>query len=141
MHTKNKSIIFFTLMLFLCACGKNKTAWLLENKHWKVYNVTPPATGTFDIDAANEAEELKNGFYKNAQFEFVSNGIYRTTFGGKIDSGKFKINYDGKIISLYPLHGNKMYEQIQLQKLTDNEMNFNTLIADFYMTLNLKSSP
>lgn len=130
--------LLFPALLLLASCGRSRTEKLLLDKTWRVYDVTPPQTGTFDVDASNEAEELKNGFYKNASFEFQTSGIFIATFSGKPDSGKFRIGYDGKIISLYPLHGDKIYEQIDIQRLTDSTLDFNTLMAKFDMTLHLK---
>jgi len=132
-------LLMVTGIIFLAACGKSRTEKLLLDKRWKVYDVTPPRTGVYDVDAANQAEELKNGFYKNAWFEFEQNGIFKADFAGKTDSGKFKISPGGGIISLYPLHSDKMYEQIQIQNLSDSTLRFNTLIAKFDMTLDLKT--
>ncbi len=126
-------------ILLLTACGKGRTEKQLLDKRWKVYDVTPPQTGVYDVDAANQADELKNGFYKNAWFEFEQNGIFKANFAGKTDSGKFKVSRDGEIISLYPLHSSKMYEQIQIQQLSASTLRFNTLIAKFDMTLDLKT--
>jgi hypothetical protein len=125
-----------SFILLLGSCGKDHTKHLLLNKVWEVNDVTPPE-GTFDIDATNEAQDLKNGFYRHATFEFFDNGIFRTDFGGQLDSGNFKIGPYGKVVSLYQLHAKKMYEQIEIQELTKNELAFNTLISNFSMTLHL----
>lgn len=135
-----KKLIAFSLMtVMLVACGKSRTEKLLWNKKWGVYNVTPPDNGTFDVEASDRAQELKNGFYKDTWFQFTEYGLFRASFGGKVDSGKYTISYDGQIISLYPLKGNKMYEQIQVKQLTRDKFDFNTVIADFHMTLHTKN--
>ncbi|HVB02950.1 MAG TPA: hypothetical protein VNE41_04440 [Chitinophagaceae bacterium] len=126
-------------VLILVSCGKGRTEKLLVDKQWRVTNVTPPANGNFDIEDENEAQQLKNSVYQNAWFEFTHYGIFMASFNGKLDSGDYKLNYNGKIISLYPLHGNRIYEQIQIQRLNSKELNFNTLIAHFYMTLHCKA--
>lgn len=124
--------------LLLSACSKGHTEKLLWDKKWEVYNVTPPASDNFDLEAANRARDLKNGFYNGAWFQFTRYGLFRAAFGGKVDSGKYTISYDGKVISLYPLQGNKMYEQLQIQHLTKEQFDFNTVIADFKMTLHTR---
>lgn len=124
-------------ILLLVACGRAKTERLLLNKKWEVYDVTAP--GNFDIETYNRAQDLKNGFYKNAWFQFLPDSIFITSFSGKVDTGKYHINSGGQTISLYPLYGNKMYEEIQIQRLDAHFFDFNTLIADFNMTLHLKA--
>src|SRR5690242_11812442 len=63
------------LCLAFASCGRNQTAKLLQGKKWEVYDVTPPG-GTFSIEASNRAQELKDGFYKNAWFRFLPDGIF-----------------------------------------------------------------
>lgn len=130
-------ILFAFFLLSLSSCGRSLTEKLLLNKKWEVYDVTAP--GNFDIETYNRAQDLKNGFYKNAWFQFLHDSLFITSFGGKLDSGKYHINTGGQTISLYPLQGGKMYEQIQIQKLNSHSLDFNTLISDFNMTLHLKA--
>lgn len=130
------------LLLFCLAatsCGRSETAKLLQHKKWEVYDVTPPG-GTFSIEASNRAEELRDGFYKNAWFRFLPDGLFIASFHGRADSGKYRISTGGKTISLYPEHGSRMYEQIQIRQLTRDRFSFNTLIADFHMVLHLKAA-
>ncbi|MBX5438515.1 MAG: hypothetical protein IRZ29_03120, partial [Thermoflavifilum sp.] len=127
------------LISCLLGCGKTHTRKLLLHKTWHVINVTPPENGSFDIEAARAAEEMKNGFYRNASFTFLDNGLFFTNFNGKIDTGRYEINPGGKIISLYPLQGNKIYEQIQIQELNDSTLSFTTVMANFHMVLHLKA--
>ncbi|MHB1922037.1 MAG: hypothetical protein ACYCOO_07350 [Chitinophagaceae bacterium] len=134
-----KLIPLFLLSLVLIGCGKVKTSHLLENRIWVVQNITPPETMNFDIEAYNQAQDLKNGFYKNASFQFKKNGIFKATFNHIPDSGRFKVSWDGEIISLFPLTGGKSYEQIQIQQLNDSVLSFNTLIANFNMVINCKN--
>ncbi|TAN11305.1 MAG: hypothetical protein EPN37_17535 [Chitinophagaceae bacterium] len=138
MNSKYVFIIgLFSCILLLVSCGRAKTERLLLNKKWEVYDVTAP--GNFDIETYNRAQDLKNGFYKNAWFRFLPDSIFITSFSGKSDTGKYHINSGGQTISLYPLYSNKMYEEIQIQKLDAHFFDFNTLIADFNMTLHLKA--
>jgi hypothetical protein len=131
------AILLFTLAL--ASCGRKETAKLLQGKKWEVYDVTPPG-GAFSIEASNRAEELKNGFYKNAWFRFLPDGIFIASFQGKADSGKYRISTTGKTISLYPKYGDSIYEQIQVRQLTRDRFSFNTLIADFHLVLHLKAA-
>ncbi len=138
MNSKYAFIIgLCSCILLLVSCGRAKTERLLLNKKWEVYDVTAP--GNFDIETYNRAQDLKNGFYKNAWFQFLPDSIFITSFSGKPDTGKYHINSGGQTISLYPLYSNKMYEEIQIQKLDAHFFDFNTLIADFNMTLHLKT--
>jgi hypothetical protein len=138
MNSKYAFIIgLCSCILLLVSCGRAKTERLLLNKKWEVYDVTAP--GNFDIETYNRAQDLKNGFYKNAWFQFLPDSIFITSFSGKSDTGKYHINSGGQTISLYPLYSNKMYEEIQIQKLDAHFFDFNTLIADFNMTLHLKA--
>jgi hypothetical protein len=123
----------------LVSCGRGKTEKLLLYKKWGVIDVKPPG-GTFSIEASNRARDLKNGFYKNAWFKFLPDSIFIASFSGKADSGKYHISGDGQTISLYPKHGGKMYEQIEIRHLTTDQLTFNTAIADFHMTLHLKAA-
>jgi hypothetical protein len=129
------------ICLVLQSCGNRKTLAMLQDKYWKVTDVTPPARGNFDIEDQNQADELKQGVYRNAWFEFTGNGTFKASFDGKLDSGKYKLGANGRIISLYPLHADTVYEQIQIQRLDDHELDFNTLIARFYMTLHCQAIP
>lgn len=126
-----------SLLIFWSSCGM-RTEKLLLNKKWEVYNVTPPS-GAFDLDAINRAEELKNGFYKNAWFQFLPDSVFITSFGNRLDTGKYVIRCAGKLIALYPKYGGRIYEEIQIQKLTSDKLLFNTVMADFHMTLHLKA--
>lgn len=126
-------------LVVITSCGRSKTKKLLLNKKWEVYNVTPPG-GIFNVEQSNRAKELKDGFYKNAWFKFLPDSIFIASFSGKADSGKYHISAGGKTISLYPKQGNKIYEQIQIRKLTNNRLSFNTVIADFHLILHLKST-
>lgn len=133
-------IVSLTAVLLLWeSCGNNRTRHLIQDKRWNVQDVTPPANGNFDIEDENEAQQLKAGFYKNAWFEFTSQGIFKASFDGKLDSGKYNVGSGGHIISLYTLHADTMYEQIQIQLLNNQELDFNTLISSFYMTLHCKA--
>lgn len=134
-------VLLCELVLITCmlGCGKTHTRKLLLHKTWHVVDVTPPENGNFDIEASRAAEEMKNGFYRNASFTFLDNGLFFTNFNGKIDTGRYEINPGGKIISLYPLHGNKIYEQIQIRELHDSTLSFTTIMANFYMVLHLKA--
>lgn len=134
-----KVIALLFVFFFAASCGRNKTKERLLNKKWEVYDVTPPE-GAFDIQDANRAKDLKNGFYKNAWFKFLPDSVFIAAFHGNPDTGKYVINFTGKTIALYPKGGNKMYEQIQIQKLTDDTFSFNTVVADFHLTLHLRSS-
>ncbi|GAA4318813.1 hypothetical protein [Compostibacter hankyongensis] len=133
------TLLISSACLLLLSCGKSSTEKKLWDKHWKVYDVTPPP-GIFDVEATHQAEDLKNGFYKNAWFQFTRDGVFRASFGGKADSGKYTISFDGKIISLYPWQGTKMYEQLRVLKLTPQQFDFNTILADFRMTLHTRSA-
>lgn len=127
-----------SVLLLLFACGRSKTEKLLIQKKWEVYDVTPPP-GVFNIEDNNRASDLKEGFYKGAWFKFLPDSFFIASFQGKADSGKYSISSDGKTISLYPKTGGKMYEQIQLQHLSADKMEFNTVLADFHLILHLKS--
>jgi hypothetical protein len=133
------SAALLMLCLAFASCGRNQTAKLLQGKKWEVYDVTPPG-GTFSIEASNRAQELKDGFYKNAWFRFLPDGIFIASFHGRSDSGKYRISAGGKTISLYPEHGSRMYEQMQIRQLTQDRFSFNTVIADFHMVLHLKAA-
>jgi hypothetical protein len=128
-----------TTSLIMISCGRARTEKLLLNKTWQVYDVTPPPGGGFNVEESNRAQELKEGFYKNTWFKFLPDSIFIASFNGKADSGKYHIGSDGKVIALYPKQGNKMYEQIQVQQLTDTRLSFNTVIADFHLVLHLKA--
>lgn len=127
-----------SVCFFVVSCGRSKTENLLLNKKWEVYDITPPE-GAFDIQDANRAKDLKNGFYKNAWFKFLPDSVFIAAFHGNPDTGKYVINFTGKTIALYPKGGNKMYEQIQIQELTEDRFSFNTVVADFHLTLHLKA--
>ncbi|MBX6379871.1 MAG: hypothetical protein IRZ01_04220 [Thermoflavifilum aggregans] len=129
----------FALIIGLLGCGKAHTRKLLLHKTWHVVDVTPPENGNFDIEASRAAEEMKNGFYRNASFTFLDNGLFFTDFNGKTDTGRYAINPGGKIISLYPLRGNKIYEQIRIRELNDSTLSFTTVMANFDMVLHLKA--
>ncbi len=135
--------VIFILLLSVCllsSCGRMRTEKLLMNKRWLVYDVTPPA-GTFNIEKSNRAKELKNGFYKNAWFEFLSDSLFVASFGGKTDTGKYAIRAGGKAVSLFPRYGHTIYEQIKIKELKRDRLQFTTQIADFHMLLHLKASP
>lgn len=133
---------FFLFMTagLLVSCGRAKTEKLLMNKRWVVYDVTPPK-GVFNIEKSNRAQDLKNGFYKNAWFEFLPDSLFVASFGGKTDTGKYVIRMDGETVSLYPRYGHTIYEQIEIEQLSEDRLHFNTKVADFHMTLHLKSLP
>ena len=135
------AILFFAFLFLEGGCGKQRALRLLNGKRWKVTDVTPPRNGNFDIEDQNQAEAYKEGVYRNAWFEFSPTGIFRASFDGKVDSGKYQVSGNGKLISLYPLHADTIYEQIQVQRLDTGELDFNTLIASFYMTLHCKPIP
>ncbi len=129
-------VVVFAVVGLLNACGLKKTEKLLMNKRWEVYDVTPPR-GRFNIEQSNRAKELKNGFYKDAWFEFLPDSVFVASFNGKADTAKYVIRSGGDAISLYPRYGNKIYEQIELVRLTEDTLQFNT--ASFHMTLHLKA--
>ncbi len=133
------AVLFFFSACLLISCGRGKTERLLMNKRWQVYDVTPP-DGTFNIEKSNRAKDLKNGFYKNAWFEFLPDSLFVASFGGKADTGKYAIRPSGKRISLFPRYENKLYEQIRIVKLNADKMQFTTQVADFHMTLHLKAT-
>lgn len=143
-HFKKTNLVFvatlFIVTGFLTSCGKAKTEKLIMNKRWEVYDVTPPP-GLFSVEKSKRAKQLKNGFYKNAWFEFLPDSMFVASFGGKIDTAKYVIRFGGDAISLYPRYGDKIYEQIEIVKLTDEKLKFNTEVADFNMTLHLKAVP
>ena len=133
-----RSLFFLVIIFCFISCGRSKTEDLIKGKKWEVYDVTPPA-GVFNIEDANRASDLKNGFYKEAWFKFLSDGIFVASFEGKADTGRYQISSNGKMISLYPKHGKDVYEQIQIQHLTNDKMDFNTIVADFNLVLHLKT--
>ncbi len=131
-------VAFLMVVGFLSSCGLKKTEELLMNKRWKVYDVTPPP-GRFNIEQSNRAKELKNGFYRDAWFEFLPDSVFVASFSGKADTAKYVIRSGGDAISLYPRYGNKIYEQIEIVQLTEDTLKFKT--ASFNMTLHLKTLP
>lgn len=133
-----QALFFLMIVVCIVSCGRSKTEEMLKGKKWEVYDVTPPA-GAFNIEDANRASDLKNGFYKGAWFKFLPEGIFVASFEGKADTGRYQISSNGKMISLYPKNSDKVYEQIQIQHLTSNKMDFNTIVADFNLVLHLKA--
>lgn len=131
-------ILFTCCLMLVVSCGRSKTKKLLLQKKWEVYDVTPPA-GVFNIEDANRASDLKQGFYKGAWFKFLPDSVFIASFGGKADTGKYSISLNGKQISLYPRHSETMYEQIQIRNLSAQQMEFNTVLANFHLVLHLKS--
>lgn len=129
-------LLLLLVMLGLLSCGRTKTRNLLLDKQWMVKDVTPPA-GTFNVEESNRAEELKAGFYKGAWFKFLPDSIFVASLGGKTDTGRYHINAGGDVIALYPASGGKLYEQLQVQRLTDNQFAFTTVIANFHLVLHL----
>ncbi|MCL6523150.1 MAG: hypothetical protein K6T34_00685 [Thermoflavifilum sp.] len=130
--------------LLICtwsSCGRTHTQQLLLHKTWHVVDVTPPDNGNFDIEAVRAAEQMKNGFYRDANFTFLKNGLFVSDFNGKRDTGRYTISPGGKIISLYPLQGNRIYEQIHILELSDSVLSFSTVMANFHMVLHLKAKP
>lgn len=121
------------------SCGRQKTERLLLHKQWLVYDVTPPP-GPFNIEESNRAQELKDGFYKNAWFEFLRDSIFVASVGGKTDTGKYHISGDGSRIALFPKQGTKVYEQIEIRQLSAEKLSFNTVVANFHLVLHLKPS-
>lgn len=126
------------LVFGLVSCGRSKTEKLLLNKKWMVTDVTQPA-GNFNVEEANQARELKEGFYKNGWFKFLPDSVFIASLGGHTDTGKYHINLGGDAISLYPKSGGAMYEQIRVQRLSENKLVFNTIIADFHLVLHLST--
>lgn len=142
-YKKCKGVLAVGMALVLwgmlaASCGRARTERLLLNKKWAVYDVTPPG-GTFNIEEANRARDLKSGFYRDAWFKFLPDSVFVASFGGQADTGKYHISGDGKVIALYPRGGSKMYEQMQLQQLTAERLSFNTVIAKFHLILHLKA--
>lgn len=140
---KNKYVIlifmFLPVIVLTASCGKTKTEKLLVNKRWEVYDVTPPP-GPFNVEESNRAKELKNGFYKNAWFEFQQDSMFVASFGGSVDTAKYAIRSGGDAVSLYPRYGNKIYEQIEIVLLTADKLKFSTEVASFNMILHLKAA-
>lgn len=134
-----KTISCCLLILILASCGKSKTRELIAGKTWKVVDVTPPKGIEFDMGQYNEAQKLKATYYKGAYFKFTNNGTFVAHINGKSDSGRYKVNFNGSLISLYPQSADTIYEQIDIKKLTEKEFDFNTVLADFHMTLHTKS--
>ena len=132
--------ILWVGIVLLSGCGRSRTKKLLLNKRWAVTDVTPPS-GTFNIEQRNRAAELKNGFYKGAWFEFLPDSVFIASFGGKVDTAKYAIRAGGDAVALYPRFGHNIYEQISIVKLEDHQLQFNTEVADFRMTLHLKATP
>jgi len=122
----------------VASCGRSKTTNLLLDKQWMVTDVTPPS-GTFNVEQSNRAQDLKAGFYKGAWFKFMPDSIFVASLGGRTDTGRYHINATGDVISLYPAGGGRMYEQLQIQRLTLNQFVFTTVIADFHLVLHLST--
>lgn len=129
------------LLLLLTGCFRARTRKLLEQKRWYVVNVTPPDEGGFNIEMFDKARDLKNGFYKGSWFYFGKDSLFEACFQGKIDTGKYALGADGRVLSLFPKKGGPIYEQIQIQQLSDSTFDFNTVISSFKMTLHLKTRP
>lgn len=129
------------LLLLLAGCFRERTWKLLEQKRWYVINVTPPDEGGFNIEMFDKAQALKNGFYKGAWFYFGKDSLFEACFQGKVDTGNYALQGNGRIISLFPKQGGAMYEQIQIQNISDSTFDFNTVISSFKMTLHLTTHP
>lgn len=140
MQTMSRLMVLLALaaLLGLLSCGRAKTENLLLDKMWMVTDVTPPA-GTFNVEESNRAQDLKAGFYKDAWFKFLPDSIFVASIGGKTDTGRYHINSGGDAIRLYPAGGGKMYEQLQVQRLTANQFVFTTVIANFHLVLHLST--
>lgn len=136
------SMFMLTLVLLLLAgCFRERTRNLLEQKRWYVVNVIPPDEGGFNIEMFDKARDLKNGFYKGAWFYFGKDSQFEACFQGKVDTGKYALESNGQVLSLFPKQGGPMYEQIQVQDISDSTFDFNTVISSFKMTLHLATHP
>lgn len=129
----------FLSLLLLAACGRARTEKLLTTTVWAVTDVTPPPGSGFNIEDKQRAEELKEGFYRGAWFRFLADSLFVAHFGNRTDTGKYAISASGKTIQLYPRQGGQMYEQLQILELTKDRLAFNTLLADFHLTLHLRA--
>ncbi len=140
-HFNGKKLLIYSLLLlgmsFLMSCGEGETKRLLMNKKWEVYDVKPPE-GTFNIENSKRAKQLKNGFYQGAWFKFLEDSLFVASFGGEIDTAKYALIAKDEI-ELYPSHGGKAYERLLILKINKDELNFDTEMADFKMTLFLKA--
>lgn len=137
----NSGILGLAAMLALTGCFQQRTLKDLAGKRWYVVNVTPPDQGGFNIEQFDRARDLKNGFYQGAWFYFGKDSLFQACFQGTVDTGKYALGRNGKVISLFPKTGGSMYEQIEIQSISDSTFEFNTVISSFRMTLHLKSYP
>lgn len=133
------AISWSLLLVTLVSCGRAKTERMLLDKTWEVTDVTPPA-GAYNVEQANRARELKEGFYHGGWFRFLPDSVFVASLGGKTDTGRYRINGGGDVISLYPAGGGRMYEQIRIQYLTADRFRFTTVLADFHLVLHLRAA-
>lgn len=128
-------IIFLACLLFIAACS-TQTKKLLVNKTWKVIDVQVPKEIPFDVQNYDQAAALKNGFYKNASFEFKPDGTFIATFQNKPDTGRYRVTNNGHSVELRPQKGNKVYEHLEIVEISQEELAFKTLIdKDFKFIL------
>lgn len=132
-------LLFLGVIIGFSSCGKSHTEKLLTQKRWVVYDVKPPS-GTFNIEKSLRAKQLKNGFYKNAWFEFLEDSLFVASFKGNPDTGRYAIIAKDEV-SLYPKYRDTVYERLKIVTIGDSLLSFNTRKADFYMTLLLKAKP
>lgn len=133
-----RALVYAGVLWTAASCGRSRTESLLVGKTWRVTDVTPPP-GVFNVEEANRAEELKDGFYRGAWFRFLADSVFVASLGGKTDTGRYHINATGKVISLYPKGSARMYEQIRIRELTAARFSFNTVLADFHLVLHLEA--
>ncbi len=138
-----KTYLTFGVLLIgwglFASCGKSGTKELLTNKKWVVEDVTPPS-GAFNIENAQRAKQLKNGFYKGAWFEFLEDSLFVASFGGKVDTAQYALIAKDEV-ELYPKGRSQAYERILILDISQQKLKFNTEMADFKMTLHLKAEP
>ncbi|RPE05623.1 hypothetical protein EGT74_24925 [Chitinophaga lutea] len=125
--------------LLLTACGSGKTNELLQNKKWKVYDVTVPASDPYNNIQVTQAKDLKNGYYSDVHYQFFKDGLFIATIAGQPDSGRYKLLSNGRIISITAADGSRTSEHlIEVTTLNEEEFDMKVKSGDYHFILHTR---
>lgn len=134
---KKYSLLAFSVIF--AACSSGKTNELLQHKKWKVYDVSVPASEPYNNVQVTQANDLKNGYYSDAYYQFLDNGLFIATIAGRPDSGRYKLLSNGRIISITAANGQRSTEHlIEVTKLNESEFNMKVQSGEYHFILHTR---
>ncbi|MGX5816996.1 hypothetical protein ACWKWU_02305 [Chitinophaga lutea] len=126
-------------VLFLAACNSGTTDDLLRNKRWKVYDVSVPRGTDYNHSQITQLKDLKNGYYSDANYQFLDNQLFIATVAGHPDSGRYQLLSNGRIISVTGFSGNRKAEHlVEVVKLTETEFDMKVQAGEFQFILHTR---